>query len=100
MNANLNQFCIDKTTGTFADELLAAGFIRVLRELYFQQGVRSPDIVQIDNGYAYTIECDPPLDLEKVAEGKRPFYPAVIIQNRQKQRKAAPRFAAWLFHSL
>lgn len=79
-------FFVDKTTGTFADELLAAGFIRILQELYFQQGIK-PDMVQIDDGYAYRIECDPPLDLAWVAQNTRPFYPAVIIQTNKNKDK-------------
>jgi DNA-dependent RNA polymerase auxiliary subunit epsilon len=85
MSAIMKQFYIDKNTGTFADELLAAGFIRVLRELYFQQGIQSPDIVQMDTGYAYEIICDPPLDLAKIEGSKRSFYPAVIIQTNKNQ---------------
>jgi hypothetical protein len=72
-------FYIDKLTGTFADELLGAGFILVLQELYFQQGVK-PVITQLDTGYSYAIECNPPLDLGRVQMDTRPFYPAPVIQ--------------------
>lgn len=87
MQSIMNRFYIDKITGTFADELLAAGFIQVLRELLFQQGVRAPHIEQVDQGYTYLIKCDPPVDLTLGAESKRPYYPAVIIQTDKNKDK-------------
>ncbi|MCB8980709.1 MAG: hypothetical protein H6657_25140 [Ardenticatenaceae bacterium] len=83
----MNLFYIDKTTGTFADELLASGFVQLLQQLFAQQGILSPNIVQTDNGYAYEIVCDTPLDLNAVAEAKRPYYPAVIIQTNKNKDK-------------
>ena len=87
MSTKISTFKIDKTTSTFADELLAAGFIRILREWYFQQAVRTPDIVQIDHGYAYIITCEPTLVLEAVVENIRPFYPVVLIQTKKNKDK-------------
>ena len=43
-------FYIDKSTGTFADELTAAGLITVLKWLYHWQGIERPAIIQIDKG--------------------------------------------------
>lgn len=80
-----SRFNIDKLTGTFGDELLVAGFVRQLRELYHQQGIDEPAITQTDNGYTYVIECDPPLDLAEVEAKTRPFYPAPIIQTVKNQ---------------
>lgn len=87
MKSIVNRFYIDKTTGTFADELLAAGFVHLLQQLFAEQGIPAPNLVQIDNGYAYEIECDPPLDLDMVAETKQPYYPAVIIQTDKNKDK-------------
>ena len=87
MSRTMNRFYIDKTTGTFADELLAAGFIQLLQQLFAQQGISAPTIVQVDNGFAYEVECDPPLDLAVVAQAERPYYPAVIIQTNKNKEK-------------
>jgi hypothetical protein len=84
MSAYIQQFTIDKSTGTFADELLTAGFIRILQELFHQQEI-SPTITQVNDGYAYVIRCEPPLDLEKVEQTTRPFFPAPIIQTAKNK---------------
>lgn len=78
-------FYIDKSTGTFADELLAAGFIAVLKWLYHWQGAQQPIITQIDGGYRYIIECDPPLNLKRVVAETQPFYPAPVIRTAKNQ---------------
>ena len=78
-------FYIDKSTGTFADELTAAGLITVLKWLYHWQGIERPAIIQIDKGYCYSIHCDPPLDLDRVSLETQPFYPAPIIQTTKNQ---------------
>jgi hypothetical protein len=89
MDKSCPVFYIDKTTGTFADDLLAAGFIRILRELYFQQGINQPTITQMDTGHTYAIECAPSLNLEQMLAETRPFYPAPIIQT-VKNRASLP----------
>lgn len=86
-------FYIDRSTGTFADELTAAGFIRLLEWFYLQQGIRLPQIVQTDEGYRYVIECRPALDLERVAAETGSFYPAPIIKTTTN-KKAAENQAA------
>jgi hypothetical protein len=78
-------FHVDKSSGTYGDELMAAGFIKVLEELYHGLGVDNPSIVQIDAGHSYLIQCEPPLDLERVAGETRPFYPAPVIQTAKNQ---------------
>ena len=83
----MNHFYIDKSTNTFADELLTAGFVELLRELLNQQGVPNPHIVQEDQGYAYSLTCEPPLDMAQVTESKRPFFPAVIVQTNKNKAK-------------
>lgn len=85
MSVLQREFRVDKLTDTFGDELLAAGFIRVLQELYHQNGISRPSITQTDAGYAYVIHCEPPLDLEHIEENTKPFYPAPIIQTAKNQ---------------
>jgi len=78
-------FYVDKSTGTFADELTAAGFIAVLKWLYHWQGAQQSIITQIDGGYRYIIECDPPLNLKRVVAETQPFYPAPVIRTAKNQ---------------
>lgn len=73
-------FMIDRSTGTLADELLAAGFITLLQWLYHWQGVEDPAITQIDEGHSYRLQCAPPLDMARVRAETRPFYPAPVIR--------------------
>ncbi len=79
-----NRFYIDKTTGTFADELLTAGFERLLRQLLFQQGESDPDIVQSDCGAYYQIDVTPALDLERLQSVG--FFPLAPILRTAKSK--------------
>ncbi|MCA9963689.1 MAG: hypothetical protein KC423_05590 [Anaerolineales bacterium] len=81
-------YYIDKTTSTFADELLAAGFIRLLEQLLDQQG-QAPDIMQIDHGHYYEIQTGATLDLERVKTTTTPFPLAPIIRTL-KNAKSLP----------
>lgn len=78
-------FYIDKTTGTFADELLAAGFLRLLEKLPFQQGVVNPDIVQTDCGHYYQIQVQPALDTACLDEKANPFVLAPILRTTKNK---------------
>ena len=80
------QFFVDKTTGTFADELLAAGYIRLLDQLFFQQGISQPEIVQTDFGRYYEIQTEPEVDLANIATKTKPFVLAPILRT-SKNRK-------------
>jgi hypothetical protein len=51
-------FYIDKSSGTFADTLIAFGWMRVLAELHDKQGT-SHDIHLRDDGAYFTITCAP-----------------------------------------
>lgn len=51
-------FYIDKTSGTFADTLIAFGWMRVLAELHERQETRH-DIHLRDDGAHFTISCAP-----------------------------------------
>lgn len=78
-------FYIDKTTGTFADELLAAGFLRLLENLFFQQDVVDPDIVQTDYGHYYQIQVQPALDGDRLDESVNPFVLAPILRTTKNK---------------
>lgn len=78
----IQQFHIDKTTNTFADELLTAGFERLLRQLLFQQGESDPGILQTDCGPYYQIDVTPALDMERLQSvGFFPLAPILRTTN-------------------
>lgn len=83
-----NHFYIDKTTNTFADELLTAGFERLLRQLLFQQGASDPDIRQTDCGHAYQIDVTPALDTARL-DGLT-FFPLAPMLRTAKNRAQLP----------
>lgn len=83
-----SRFYVDQSTGTFADELLAAGFIRLLQHLFDQQNIR-PSITQVDCGYYYEVTCDPPLDLEKIEAGTQAFAIEPMLRT-EKNRSSLP----------
>lgn len=78
-------FYIDKTTGTFADELLAAGFLRLLENLFSQQDVVDPDIAQTDYGHYYQIQVQPALDGDRLDESVNPFVLAPILRTTKNK---------------
>ncbi|MCO5193114.1 MAG: hypothetical protein M9930_07460 [Anaerolineae bacterium] len=62
-------FYIDKTQNTMADSLKAAGFMRILAELFEQQvEYERPDLLLTDCGYYYEIEATKLLDLTRVPQ--------------------------------
>ncbi|HFC12564.1 MAG TPA: hypothetical protein ENJ56_06930, partial [Anaerolineae bacterium] len=83
----MNTFYIDKTKGTFSDELLAAGFIRLLEALLAQQGHATPSINQIDHGHYYKVVCTPPLDLTRVETETQPFALVPIVRTVKNAKK-------------
>ncbi|MGB0386078.1 MAG: hypothetical protein ACPGWR_14825 [Ardenticatenaceae bacterium] len=87
MNTNQKRFYIDKATGTFADELVAGGFVRLLGEVGAQVMGRKLDVVQHDRGAYYEVECAPGVDLAAVAafEGFMPLAP--LIQTPKNKKK-------------
>ncbi len=85
----IRKFYIDKTTGTFSDELVAAGFIRLLEQLFHQQGVAQPEIVQSDFGHYYEIHTTPAIDLDEAKTGTEPFTLAPILRT-VKNSEALP----------
>lgn len=61
-------FYVDKTTGTFADELVAAGMAHFLDRLLQMMGVSMPEIVLTDCGPCFEIACSPAVSREYLAE--------------------------------
>ena len=80
-------FYVDKTTGTFTDELLTAGFERLLRNLFFQQKEADPDIVQTDFGHYYQVQIAPALNVVRLAADTRPFPLAPILRTAKNSKK-------------
>lgn len=81
-------FYIDKTSNTFADELLTAGFERLLRQLLFRQGASDPDIRQTDCGHAYQLDVTPALDTARL-DGLA-FFPLAPMLRTAKNRDQLP----------
>lgn len=84
-----NYFYVDKTTGTFTDELLTAGFVRLLENLFYRQGERDPEIVQTDFGHYYQIQVTPALDVEQL-EAEIPAFPLAPILRTKKNSPKLP----------
>lgn len=89
----LKMFFVDKATSTFADDLLAAGVVRLLKELYRQHLGRIPELTQVDHGSYFQIEAAAPLDLTRVAESTAFFAPARYVRTRSN-REAIPEYGA------
>ncbi|NWF65691.1 MAG: hypothetical protein HXY38_15470 [Chloroflexi bacterium] len=89
----LKTFFIDKTTGTFADDLLAAGVIHLLRELYAQHLGREPEILQTDHGSYFQVDADAPLDLRQVENATAFFVPIRYVRTRNNQDSVPERHA-------
>lgn len=90
------QFFIDKTTGTFADELLAAGFERLLRNLLARQGESDPDIRQTDCGHYYQLDISPALDVARL-DGLG-FIPLAPVLRTAKNRARLPDLPEDRYH--
>ncbi|MFQ5420167.1 MAG: hypothetical protein ACE5EY_07375, partial [Anaerolineae bacterium] len=84
-----NYFYVDKTTGTFTDELLTAGFIRLLENLFHRQGEVGFEIMQTDFGHYYQIQVTPALDMERLGVGI-PSFPLAPILRTKKNSKTLP----------
>lgn len=92
-----NYFYVDKATGTFADELLTAGFLRLLENLLFRQGSVNPEIIQTDYGHYYQVQVTPALDAAHLDETLAPFVLAPILRT-EKNRKQLPDLPDDPFH--
>lgn len=92
----MDTFYIDKSTSTFADELLTAGFERLLRNLFARQGENSPDIRQTDCGHYYQIDVTPALDVDRL-DGLA-FFPLAPVLRTAKNRGQLPDLPEDRFH--
>lgn len=85
--SELSVFYIDKMSGTFADVLVAFGWMRLLSELHFRQ--QTPDQIALkDEGAHYRITCAP-ISTETI-EGLRhhPIWPGntpIIITAKNRE---------------
>lgn len=89
----LKTFFIDKTTGTFADDLLAAGVVHLLRELYAQQLGRAPEMLQVDHGSYFQVDAAASLDLRQVEAATSFFVPIRYVRTRNNQDSVPERYA-------
>ena len=92
----IGQFYVDKTTGTFADELLTAGFERLLRNLFARQGENDPDIRQTDCGHYYQIDVIPALDVTRLDD--LGFFSLAPALRTAKNRAQLPDLPQDRFH--
>lgn len=73
-------FYIDKSTGTFADQLTAAGLMRLLAELVEKQTGQEPELTLVDQDAYYNLTCSPPIDLAALADFEGWVFPAPFLR--------------------
>jgi len=84
-------YYVDKSSGTFADALLAFGAAAVLREVLIQCGVDRPEVRLLDHGQAYGLELSTPLDAGLIQ--RCPFFVPIPFLRTAKN---APKLPAGL----
>lgn len=79
------QLYVDKTTGTFADQLTAMGLAVLCRDVLGRvHGGHPPDVTIEDRGPYYTLELSHPLDdaaLSQLGDGYMPIFAIVTPKN-------------------
>jgi hypothetical protein len=91
---------VDKSSGTFADPLLAYGLAVVVgdvlrrttsgRDRPFDQ-LRAPPTVHLsDRGHYYQLDCDLPLDEARLAAMPAPYMPAEVIRTAKNAARLPP----------
>jgi len=79
---------IDKSTGTFADPLLAYGLAVVVGDVLKRTGGRGQPSVRLsDHGAYYRLDCTQALDDARLAAIQAPYVPAVAIRTRKNAAK-------------
>ncbi len=79
---------VDKSTGTFADPLLAYGLAVVMRDVLKRTGGRKrPEIHLSDHGAYYCLDCTPALDDDRLATMPGPYTPAQVIRTHKNAAK-------------
>jgi len=82
---------VDKSTGTFADQLLAHGLAVVVSDVLGRTGGHRRVPVHItDKGAYYCLEVAPVLDDERLAAMPSPYVPAVVIRTAKNADKLPP----------
>jgi len=79
---------VDKSTGTFADPLLAYGLAVVVGDVLKRTEGRGQSSVHLsDHGAYYRLECTSALDDARLATIQVPYVPAVVIRTRKNAAK-------------
>ena len=79
---------VDKSTGTFADPLLAYGLAVVVGDVLKRTVARGqPSVHLSDHGAYYCLECTPTLDDDKLAAMTGPYTPTWVIRTRKNAAK-------------
>ena len=80
---------VDKSTGTFADPLLAYGLAVVMRDTLKRAGGgrKRPEIHLSDHGAYYCLDCTPALDDDRLATMPGPYTPAQVIRTHKNAAK-------------
>ncbi|MGA9351860.1 MAG: hypothetical protein WBW48_24075 [Anaerolineae bacterium] len=82
---------IDKSTGTFADPLLAYGLAVVVDDVLKRAGGRGQSSVHLsDKGAYYCLDFTPTLDDARLTAVSAPYMPARVIRTRKNAAKLPP----------
>jgi hypothetical protein len=82
---------IDKSSGTFADPLLAYGLAVVVRDVLERTGGRGQPSVRLsDHGSYYCLDYAPALDDDRLAGLSAPYVPAVVIRTAKNAARLPP----------
>lgn len=87
----MSSLFVDKTTGTFADPLLAYGLAVVAHDILQRTaGPARPAVRLSDQGAYYRLDCTPELDEERGAAMPAPYTPAPAIRTVKKAAAIPP----------
>jgi hypothetical protein len=82
---------IDKSSGTFADPLLAFGLAVVMRDVLRRTSGRSQPTVHLsDHGVYLRLNCALPLDDARLGVSLAPYMPAKVIRTAKNAAKLPP----------
>ncbi len=79
---------VDKSTGTFADPLVACGLAVVVNDVLKRTGGRGqPSVHLSDHGAYYRLDCTPAMDDGRLATVQAPYIPAIVLRTRKNAVK-------------
>ncbi len=82
---------VDKSSGTFADPLLAYGLAVVVGDVLNRTGGRDRPTVRLsDHGAYYRLDCAPALDDARLVAMPAPYVPAEVIRTAKNAAKLPP----------